>query len=116
MGRLFKEYCNSSDFYVCAFCMTHLTDKSDVISNSFRGKLGRAFLLKKIINAIETPSRKAIFTSGEYTVSDLYCRECNQYLGWKYKDTKISTMKGKIDKVLLEEHSSFQGYQFTQIF
>ena len=56
MGRLFLEYLNSKNYYVCFTCNTHLVDKSELTSKvtcslklqNFHGKTGKAYLFNKV--------------------------------------------------------------------
>lgn len=44
MGRVFRRFLDSARVYTCSGCDAHLADEEHVISKSFQGRLGRAFL------------------------------------------------------------------------
>jgi hypothetical protein len=52
MGRVFECYIEATRIHVCARCQAHLADDKDVISRSFQGDLGRAFLFERAVNCM----------------------------------------------------------------
>ena len=87
MGRLFKRYIsNKEDTYRCNTCKSHLSSKSQVISKSFHGRGGRAFLMDDVINVYLGPDETRMLVTGMHIVADINCIQCHELLGWKYKE------------------------------
>ena len=56
MGRLFKRFIpEKEEIYSCKTCNTHLSSKNQIISKSFHGRGGRAFLVEEVINVYLGP-------------------------------------------------------------
>jgi len=56
MGQLYLEYEDETDeVYVCKKCNTHLTNPSEIVSKSFHGKTGKAYLFNKVMNVQTGP-------------------------------------------------------------
>merc|ERR1711998_793985 len=86
MGRLFKNYLEGNVLYSCSQCKTHLALHDNLISTSFHGRTGRAFLFEKVANAKLGPLEERIFTTGLHSVCDIYCICCHNNIGWYYKE------------------------------
>lgn len=54
MGRVFERYIDAPRVHVCAKCTAHLANDDEIISRSFQGDLGRAFLFEKAVNSTFT--------------------------------------------------------------
>ena len=48
MGKLFKAYLSGPRVYCCHNCATHLAEHEDIVSTSFHGRCGRAFLFANV--------------------------------------------------------------------
>eukprot|EP00656_Telonema_subtile_P037388 TRINITY_DN415_c0_g1_i14.p1 TRINITY_DN415_c0_g1~~TRINITY_DN415_c0_g1_i14.p1 ORF type:complete len:115 (+),score=15.61 TRINITY_DN415_c0_g1_i14:164-508(+) len=48
MGKLFLEYLSGTRVYECISCNSHLADADHIISKSFQGQHGRAFLFENV--------------------------------------------------------------------
>ena len=48
MGKLFKAHLSGPRVYCCHNCATHLTEHEDIVSTSFHGRCGRAFLFANV--------------------------------------------------------------------
>lgn len=48
MGRIFIDYLEGSNIYVCQTCGTHLTSYNELISKAFRGRGGKAYLFNNV--------------------------------------------------------------------
>ena len=56
MGRLFQRYISRrEEIYTCSACGCHLSAKSLIISKSFHGRGGRAFLMEEVVNVYLGP-------------------------------------------------------------
>jgi len=104
MGRLFKIYLNGSQVYVCSKCNTHLAKPEEIISKSFQGRHGRAYLFDKVVNVSAGPKEDRILITGLHTVADIFCNECQSILGWKYDEAFEESQKYKEGKFILEKN------------
>jgi hypothetical protein len=57
-------------------------------SKAFQGRTGSAFLFGSVINVTEGETKEKDFTTGRHVVTMIYCKFCNNKLGWKYVRTK----------------------------
>ncbi|SIO73719.1 Protein yippee [Babesia microti strain RI] len=103
MGRLFKEYIKSRDIYSCSECQNHLTCLDDLVSTSFRGRTGSAWLFSRVINVTEGPFEDRMMTTGQHTIVDIYCNDCGSNLGWKYQEATEESEKYKCGMYILEK-------------
>lgn len=89
--------------YSCAECRTHLTSHEQIISKSFHGRGGRAFLLNSVVNFSTGPAQERMLITGVHVVRDIKCNGCNQVIGWKYEDALESSQRYKIGKFIVEK-------------
>ncbi|KNC78767.1 hypothetical protein SARC_08808 [Sphaeroforma arctica JP610] len=105
MGMYDLRYLSNKQVYVCKNCQTHLSSPDDIISKSFQGAYGRAFLFNAVVNLCETgePEDRNM-TTGRHTVVDVMCKKCETVLGWKYKKAHEASQKYKEGKYILEQN------------
>ena len=104
MGRLWKRYiAMREEIYTCNTCDCHLSSKSQIISKSFHGRGGRAFLMEEVINVYLGPNETRMLVTGMHVVADINCIDCHTLLGWKYKEAHEETQKYKEGHYILEE-------------
>mmetsp|Transcript_5509 Transcript_5509/g.9707 ORF Transcript_5509/g.9707 Transcript_5509/m.9707 type:complete len:107 (-) Transcript_5509:83-403(-) len=84
MGKLFKAYLSGSKIYTCSTCRCHLASHDDIISKSFQGRHGTAYLFSDVVNVSLGPKEDRTLITGLHTVADIYCNVCEAVLGWKY--------------------------------
>ncbi|XP_051149293.1 protein yippee-like At4g27745 [Andrographis paniculata] len=88
--------------YSCCSCKTHIAFHNHIIPGDFVGRLGRAFLLCHAINIRVAKSQRRQLMTGVYTVADVFCKDCNSMLGWKYLKAEEDSEKYKEGKFVLE--------------
>jgi hypothetical protein len=67
-------YLEGPQIYACQQCRTHLTSHDDIISKSFHGRRGRAYLFDQCVNVrIGTPEDRLLIT-GLHSVADMFCQ------------------------------------------
>ncbi|EDQ90762.1 uncharacterized protein MONBRDRAFT_15658 [Monosiga brevicollis MX1] len=103
MGRLFKEYLSDPRVYICANCHTHLAAHDSLVSKSFQGRLGRAYLFNDVVNIDVGPAQEKMLITGLHSICDVHCNICRSYLGWKYEMAYEQEQRYKIGKVILEK-------------
>lgn len=103
MGRVFRNFLESKRVYSCHGCDAHLADEEHVISKSFQGRLGRAFLFETAINISRGPEESRVLMSGIHKVADVRCKVCGALLGWEYLEAKEDSQKYKEGRILLEK-------------
>jgi len=103
MGKLFKTYLEGSRIYSCSSCHTHLANHDDIVSKSFQGRHGRAYLFSEVVNVSFGPREDRILITGLHTVADMYCNCCQTILGWKYEEAFEESQKYKEGKCIIEK-------------
>ncbi|CDR37990.1 CYFA0S01e19944g1_1 [Cyberlindnera fabianii] len=86
----------------CAYCKTHLSSSTLVISKDYRGKTGDAYLMDKVVNIIQGKKVHRQMITGRYLVSDIMCHQCGHCVGWKYHKSDVKNQKYKEGKYILE--------------
>jgi hypothetical protein len=88
--------------YNCAHCRAHLAAHTQLISKSFQGSQGKAYLFNSVVNVGTGPAEERILLTGLHEVADIYCECCKTTLGWKYEHAFESTQKYKEGKFIIE--------------
>ena len=70
--------------YACKYCNIHLAQSSNLLSKSFHGKTGAAFLFGKVVNIFLGPESEKDMMTGKHIVCDIYCNICKKVIGWTY--------------------------------
>ncbi|XP_072771831.1 protein yippee-like 3 isoform X1 [Nerophis lumbriciformis] len=107
-AKTFQAYLDSCHRrYSCVHCRAHLANHDDLISKSFQGSQGRAYLFNSVVNIGCGPAEERLLLTGLHAVSDIYCENCHTTLGWKYVCTKYEqafelSQKYKEGKFIIE--------------
>lgn len=96
-------YLDGPQVYTCAQCRTHMTSHDDIISKSFHGRHGRAYLFDQCVNVTIGPSEDRRLITGMHTVSDIFCKRCKSLVGWTYLKAYESSQKYKEGKYIIEK-------------
>ena len=104
MVKTFRDYLPSSAhrIYSCAHCRAHLADHDDLISKSFQGSQGRAYLFNQVLNVACGPAKEKILLTGLHAVADIHCENCLTTLGWKYEQAFDERQKYKEGMHIIE--------------
>ena len=70
--------------YGCGFCGAHLCTGDDIVSENFRGRHGKAFLVSRCENSYYGHQEEKRLMTGLHRVRDVFCANCDQYVGWGY--------------------------------
>uniref|UniRef100_A0A0R3PXW0 Protein yippee-like n=1 Tax=Angiostrongylus costaricensis TaxID=334426 RepID=A0A0R3PXW0_ANGCS len=70
--------------YSCVHCRANLASHNDLISKSFQGSQGKAYLFNSVVNIGTGPAEERVLLTGLHAVADIYCQCCKTTLGWKY--------------------------------
>ncbi|XP_023989030.1 protein yippee-like 4 isoform X1 [Physeter macrocephalus] len=73
--------------YSCVHCRAHLAKHDELISKSFQGSHGRAYLFNSVVNVGCGPAEQRLLLTGLHSVADIFCESCKTTLGWKYVST-----------------------------
>ncbi|CDW91541.1 UNKNOWN [Stylonychia lemnae] len=104
MGFLHLEYSEGVDaVYVCKNCNTHLTTPYDIVSRTFHGKTGKAYLFSNVMNVQTGPAEDKHLSTGLHQVRDIYCKQCLQVVGWTYDLAYVESEKYKEGKSVIEK-------------
>ena len=94
------SYCHRT--YSCVHCRAHLANHDELISKSFQGSQGRAYLFNSVVNIGQGPAEERVLLTGLHAVADIYCDCCKTTLGWKYEQAYESSQKYKEGKFIIE--------------
>ncbi|XP_045475764.1 protein yippee-like 2 isoform X3 [Harmonia axyridis] len=103
MVKTFQAYlpqCHRT--YSCIHCRAHLANHDELISKSFQGSQGRAYLFNSVVNVGCGPAEERVLLTGLHAVADIYCECCKTILGWKYEHAFESSQKYKEGKFIIE--------------
>ncbi|XP_039716074.1 protein yippee-like 4 isoform X1 [Pteropus medius] len=87
-AKTFRSYlprCHRT--YSCVHCRAHLAKHDELISKSFQGSHGRAYLFNSVVNVGCGPAEQRLLLTGLHSVADIFCESCKTTLGWKYVST-----------------------------
>jgi hypothetical protein len=73
--------------YCCVHCRAHLANHDELISKSFQGSQGKAYLFNKVVNIGCGRAEERFLLTGLHAVADIFCSSCKTTLGWKYVDS-----------------------------
>uniref|UniRef100_A0A8C7KCC6 Protein yippee-like n=1 Tax=Oncorhynchus kisutch TaxID=8019 RepID=A0A8C7KCC6_ONCKI len=88
--------------YSCIHCRAHLANHDELISKSFQGSQGRAYLFNSVVNVGCGLAEERVLLTGLHAVADIYCENCKTTLGWKYEHAFESSQKYKEGKFIIE--------------
>uniref|UniRef100_A0A8C7FK32 Protein yippee-like 2 n=1 Tax=Oncorhynchus kisutch TaxID=8019 RepID=A0A8C7FK32_ONCKI len=94
-SKTFQAYLPSCHrTYSCIHCRAHLANHDELISKSFQGSQGRAYLFNSVVNVGCGPAEERVLLTGLHAVADIYCENCKTTLGWKYVSVRVCTCRG----------------------
>lgn len=96
-------YLDGPQIYSCGQCRTHLTTHDDIISKSFHGRHGRAYLFNQCVNIINGPAEDRNLITGLHRVCDIICKRCKITVGWTYLKAYEKSQKYKEGKFIIEK-------------
>lgn len=103
MVKTFQAYLpNCHRTYSCVHCRAHLANHDELISKSFQGSQGRAYLFNSVVNVSCGTAEERVLLTGLHAVADIYCECCKTNLGWKYEQAYESSQKYKEGKYIIE--------------
>nr|CCA18264.1 conserved hypothetical protein [Albugo laibachii Nc14] len=86
----------------CAMCASVVADRDDVISKTFFGQTGKAYLMNNMHNFCMGSSRNRYLMTGLHTICDVHCSCCSALLGWKYLKAREPSQRYKEGKFIME--------------
>lgn len=102
-AKTFRAYLPSCHrTYSCVHCRAHLANHDELISKSFQGSQGRAYLFNSVVNIGCGQAEERVLLTGLHAVADIYCDCCKTTLGWKYEQAYESSQKYKEGKFIIE--------------
>ncbi|KAL7077608.1 hypothetical protein ACQ4LE_003464 [Meloidogyne hapla] len=102
MGRPFLEHMGGRKYYMCCRCKTYLSNKKEILSHTFRGATGQAFLFRTVVNIVTSKAESRFMITGQHIVRDVFCKNCNFKLGWMYEFAHEPTQSYKEGHIILE--------------
>ncbi|CAJ0942405.1 unnamed protein product, partial [Mesorhabditis belari] len=102
-SKTFQEYLPEGDrTYSCVHCRAQLAHHNELISKSFQGSQGKAYLFNSVVNVGCGPAEERVLLTGLHAVADIYCECCKTTLGWKYEHAYELSQKYKEGKYIIE--------------
>ncbi|XP_048016159.1 uncharacterized protein ypel2b isoform X2 [Megalobrama amblycephala] len=99
-SKTFQAYLPSCHrTYSCIHCRAHLANHDELISKSFQGSQGRAYLFNSVVNVGCGPAEERVLLTGLHAVADIYCENCKTTLGWKYSSDDLPLLQNAIHLV-----------------
>lgn len=96
-------YLDGPRIYTCGECRTHLTSHDEIISKSFHGRHGRAYLFDQCVNITIGPAEDRRLITGLHSVCDISCKRCKTLIGWTYAKAYEQSQKYKEGKYIIEK-------------
>lgn len=96
-------YLDGPRIYTCGECRTHLTSHDEIISKSFHGRNGRAYLFDQCVNITVGPPEDRRLITGLHSVCDIFCKRCETLIGWSYTKAYEPSQKYKEGKFIIEK-------------
>mmetsp|Transcript_15216 Transcript_15216/g.14796 ORF Transcript_15216/g.14796 Transcript_15216/m.14796 type:complete len:179 (-) Transcript_15216:42-578(-) len=84
MGRLYLQYSDDEEFYVCSECKTHLCSVNSLISKDFTAQSGKAYLFDQVLNMSAGAPYQEHLRTGLHIIRKVFCNVCVQVVGWTY--------------------------------
>jgi len=103
MGRHYLSHLGGFRLFCCVHCETFLTNRGELISTRFTGATGRAFLFNKVVNLNYSERSERVMLTGRHWVRDVFCKNCNDKVGWMYEFALEDAQRYKEGKVILEK-------------
>ncbi|KAJ1667547.1 hypothetical protein IW140_002127 [Coemansia sp. RSA 1813] len=107
MGLILQEFIEAPSIYACIACKAHIARRDDVISRTFQGRLGRAYLTESVVNEKLGKPEDRLLMTGMHTVCNLQCRSCSALIGWKYIRAHDKSQQYKEGRYVLEQSRIF---------
>ncbi|KDN47520.1 yippee-like protein [Tilletiaria anomala UBC 951] len=102
---LFDTLPRSEASYSCSSCGTYLALADELISKSFSGREGKAYLFHSVLNCQQGKNEERQLLTGLHVVADLKCKGCAHGVGWTYVRAYEPAQKYKENKFILEKCS-----------
>ncbi|PHH50665.1 Protein yippee-like CG15309 [Ceratocystis fimbriata CBS 114723] len=103
MGLKHNVYLSdNTKIYHCKKCRTHLSAQENIMSKSFRGTHGTAYLFDTVVNIECGDPNDREMTTGRHIVRDIMCRQCKVVVGWTYDKAYEPREQYKEGKFILE--------------
>lgn len=96
-------YLDGPRIYTCGECRTHLTSHDEIISKSFHGRHGRAYLFDQCVNYTVGTAEDRRLITGLHSVCDIFCKRCKTLIGWTYAKAYEPRQKYKEGKFIIEK-------------
>jgi len=96
-------YLDGPRIYTCGECRTHLTSHDEIISKSFHGRHGRAYLFDQCVNYTVGTAEDRRLITGLHSVCDIFCKRCKTLIGWTYAKAYEHSQKYKEGKFIIEK-------------
>lgn len=103
MGRIFLDHMGGARVIICTKCSTPLTNKENLESGNYQGSTGKAYLFTRAINIRYNEIQERHMMTGKHYVRDVFCKGCEDKLGWMYEFAVPESQRHKEGKVILEK-------------
>ncbi|KAL3536678.1 hypothetical protein ACH5RR_000044 [Cinchona calisaya] len=90
-----------SRLYCCFKCRNVIAIQDDIVAKDFVAGKFRAFLFSHVANVMNGPAVDRTMITGRHKVSDVWCSDCLEKLGWKYEKVYAEAHSYKLGKTVL---------------
>ncbi|CAA0831388.1 Protein yippee-like [Striga hermonthica] len=102
-----------SRLFCCFRCRNIVAATDNIVNKQFVAGTKRAFLFSWVTNVSEGPKSDRLMISGKHMVSDVFCGDCGEILGWKYYEAYHENHKYKVGKTVLAKSKIVRAYDST---
>ncbi|GAA5999170.1 hypothetical protein JCM5350_001534 [Sporobolomyces pararoseus] len=101
----------------CSSCSLELALQDELVSRSFQGSSGPAYLLRSVFNVEIGEKASKNLISGRHVIAPISCSGCRTELGWKYVRFQFvspdSSQKYKEGKCILEKNKIYKDIKWS---
>ncbi|KAM0792690.1 hypothetical protein ACM66B_002470 [Microbotryomycetes sp. NB124-2] len=92
----------------CKHCSIELALQDELVSRSFSGSHGPAYLVRSTINTTTGAKASKQLLTGKHTIAPITCTGCSRELGWTYFTAPDQSQKYKEGKTILEKEKIYK--------
>merc|ERR1719330_1448602 len=86
----------------CRSCRTSIFKPCNVISANYHAQTSPGYLISAVKNTRMSPTVQTVtYTTGQYSVQDVFCQQCSAMLGITYTGTDNTRNQYKVGKYLM---------------
>ncbi|KAI8087929.1 Yippee/Mis18 [Gilbertella persicaria] len=108
-----RHYLITNQLFTCSSCHCHLLDQKSIISRTFQGRNGPAYLVSDVVNVTIGTREERMLLTGIHTIADIVCNQCQVKIGWKYMRALEEPQKYKEGKYIVEKSRVSKDFEWS---